>query len=181
MLERFSSTAREAVQQARIQARSLHQGYIGTEHLLLALTAGQSGIAARVLEAHGVTQQSLRGAIVAASDDGLDPEALATVGIDLDAVRAAAEASFGPGVLDVPAGSASEPGRTPFTRPAKKSLELALREAVHQQHREIDSGHLLLGIIRADEGLGTRILKDLGQDLDALRAEVLALPRGEAV
>ena len=34
------------------------------------------------------------------ADDGLDPDALATLGIDLEQVRAATEARLGPGALD---------------------------------------------------------------------------------
>jgi ATP-dependent Clp protease ATP-binding subunit ClpA len=194
-LERFSDTARGAVRQARDQAHGLHHDYIGTEHLLLALLTGDGGIATRVLQAHGVSQETVRAAIVDESGEDLDREALATLGIDLDVVRAAVEASLGPGALDAPASSAPGGGRQPFTRsinparrpvgpwftrPAKKSLELALREAVQHHRREIDSGDLLVGIIRAEGGLGARILEKLGQDLETLCAEAVAAPRTEA-
>lgn len=195
MLERFSDTARGAVRQARDHAHSLHHDYIGTEHLLLALLTREDGIATRVLQAHGVSQDTVRDAIVEASDENLDREALATLGIDLDAVRAAVEASLGPGALDAPAPSAPDGGRspfprsisparrsvgTPFTRPAKKSLELALREAVQHHRSVIDSGDLLVGVIRADGGHGARILENLGQDLETLCAEAVAVRRDEA-
>lgn len=189
MLERFSGTARAAVRDAHEQAFILHHGYVGTEHLLLALMANGNGIAARVLQAHGISHEALRDAINDASDDDLDGEALATLGIDLDAVRAAVEASLGPGVLDAPPPPAPGGSRLPFvrqpvglrfTRPARKTLELALREAVAHHRREIDSGDLLVGILRADGGLGAQVLENLGQDLDALLAEAAAAPRENA-
>jgi hypothetical protein len=194
-LERFSDQARGAVRHARDHAHSLHHDYIGTEHLLLALLTGEDGIAAKVLQTHGVSQETVRDAIVDESDEKLDRQALATLGIDLDAVRAAVEASLGPGVLDAPAPSAPDGGRspflrsinparrsvgTPFTRPARKALELALREAVQHHRPVIDSGDLLVGIIRAEGGHGAQVLQNLGQDLETLCAEAVAVRRDEA-
>jgi hypothetical protein len=79
---------------------------VGGEHLLLAaVTAGQP--ASAVLSAHGVTPELVEEEIVrrvglgagAGLFGGLDKDALATIGIDLDAVRARIEASFGPQAL----------------------------------------------------------------------------------
>jgi ATP-dependent Clp protease ATP-binding subunit ClpA len=54
MFERFTDRARASVVLAQEQARRLHHGYIGTEHLLLGLLAETEGVAARVLGAMGV-------------------------------------------------------------------------------------------------------------------------------
>ena len=48
MFERFTTEARTAVVRAQTEARSLGHGWIGTEHLLLALLADGDGRAARV-------------------------------------------------------------------------------------------------------------------------------------
>ncbi|MDE7251676.1 MAG: ATP-dependent Clp protease ATP-binding subunit [Acetatifactor sp.] len=50
----YTDKAKEALAQAAKCARSLKQGYIGTEHILVGLLAEQSGVAAKVLEENGV-------------------------------------------------------------------------------------------------------------------------------
>ena len=55
MFERFTDRARTVVVLAQEQARSLSHHYIGTEHLLLGLLAEGNGVAAKVLEAAGIT------------------------------------------------------------------------------------------------------------------------------
>jgi ATP-dependent Clp protease ATP-binding subunit ClpA len=106
MFERFTDDARAVVALASEHARRLGHRYIGGEHLLLAaVTAGQP--ASEVLSAHGVTPEFVEEEIVrrvglgagAGLFGSLDSEALATIGIDLDAVRARIEASFGPQAL----------------------------------------------------------------------------------
>lgn len=160
MFERFCDDARAAVVRAQTEARALGHGWIGTEHLVL----GAHAVA-------GLDPGELRVEVrrASASGDGLDGRALATLGIDLDAVRDRVEAAFGPGAL---AGGRPTAGRLLFTAQAKKALELALREAVSLGSREIRAEHLLLGILRAGDGLGARLLAAHGVTADALRARV---------
>ena len=110
MFERFSDGARHVVVQAQHDARRLGHHYIGCEHLLLA-AAGASEPASAVLRDQGVTPERVeaeilrtvgRGAAAGPADPlrGLDREALAAIGIDLDVVRARLEAAFGPDALD---------------------------------------------------------------------------------
>ena len=102
MFERFTDDARTVVRLASEHARRLGHRYVGGEHLLLAaVTADQP--AGAVLCAHGVTPELVEEEIVrrvglgagAGLFGGLDKDALATIGIDVDAVRARIEASFG--------------------------------------------------------------------------------------
>lgn len=65
-------------------------------------------------------------------------------------------------------------GPIPFTDRSKKSLELALREALQLGHNYIGTEHLLLGVIRQGEGAAAEILASLGLDLDAARKAVLS-------
>jgi hypothetical protein len=106
MFERFTDDARALVPLAVEHAIRLGHRYVGGEHLLLAaVTVGQP--ASAVLSAHGVTPELVEEEIVrrvglgagAGLFGGLDKDALATIGIDLDAVRARIEASFGPQAL----------------------------------------------------------------------------------
>lgn len=60
MLERFSDQACRAVVRARDEARALNHGWIGTEHLMLALIGEDSGMAAQVLESLGISLDAAR-------------------------------------------------------------------------------------------------------------------------
>jgi ATP-dependent Clp protease ATP-binding subunit ClpA len=173
MFERFTTPARESVRRAQEEARELRHPGIGTEHLLLGI-ASVEGPAAKVLAARGLTPDVLRRRLVVLTDDGLDPDALATVGIDLEQVRQATEAHLGPGALDKRRPPVKG-GHLPLTKSAKKALELSLREALHLKSGEIGTGHLLLGLLREGEGLAVRLLVESRIDPDTLRADVTAL------
>lgn len=60
-------------------------------------------------------------------------------------------------------------GDIPFTPRAKKVLELAIEEARLLGHNYIGSEHLLLGIIREDEGVAGKVIRNLGANLLAAR------------
>jgi ATP-dependent Clp protease ATP-binding subunit ClpA len=106
MFERFTDSARQVVVQAQSQARQLGHGFIGCEHLLLALVSLDEPAAA-VLRDHGLTPERTRAEVTRLVGPGrtvsllagLDREALASIGIDLDAVRSRIEATFGPDAL----------------------------------------------------------------------------------
>jgi len=127
MFERFTDDARTLVVHAQHHARRLGHRYIGCEHLLLAaVSAGQP--ASAVMCAHGLTPQLVEEEIVrrvglgagAGLFGGLDRDALATIGIDLDAVRARIEASFGPQALANAAQAVTGgPRRRPGPRPPR--------------------------------------------------------------
>ena len=162
MFERFTKSAREVVVRAQAEGRSLGHERIGTADLLLGV-AGGNGRAARVLAEHGATREALRSRAAGAAIDG---EALAAIGIDLDEIRRRAEASFGPGALE--RGRRVRGGHVPFTPEAKKSLELALREAIAAGDKEIGAEHVLLGLLR--EGGASALLQGAGADPGAVRA-----------
>jgi ATP-dependent Clp protease ATP-binding subunit ClpA len=180
VFERFHQDARRAVVRAHHEVVRAGQDQIGCEHLLLGLLA-EPGPAAAALSAAGLELTALRAHLPRGSrpePDPLDADALASVGIDLDAVRQAADAVFGPGALDragpATSGRARKLGRIRITADAKKALELALRAAVSHRHREISSGHLLIGIIDQGDNGALDMLAASTVDTAALRADVLA-------
>jgi ATP-dependent Clp protease ATP-binding subunit ClpA len=173
MFERFTFEARQTVVGAQHEARRLHSGRIGTEHLLLALLI-QPTPSAAVLTRHGLGRDEVTEAVRRYVGDGdLDAEALTALGIDLDAVRSTVEASFGPGALDRPSGSRVG-GHIPFTPRAKKVLELSLREAIAMKSKSIADGHIALGLLREGEGLAMKVLADRGVDTVELRRDLTA-------
>ena len=90
----------------------------------------------------------------------VDPAVLAT-----DVVETA-----GRGQGELPAS-----GHIPFTPPAKKSMELALREALQLKHDYIGTEHLLLGNLRESDGIGAQVLRNHGITLEAVRLQILTL------
>ncbi len=172
MFERFTTQAREVVSRAQEEARELRHPFLGTEHLLIGMASGD-GPAAQVLAAHHLSPDHLRQRLQALVDGGLDPEALATLGIDLDRVKEATEAHLGPGALDK-ALPPMKGGHLPVSKRGKKALELSLREALRMKSGEIGSGHLLLGLLREGGGMGVRLIRDARIDPAVLHDEVIA-------
>jgi ATP-dependent Clp protease ATP-binding subunit ClpA len=176
MFERFTDRARQVVNGAQREAEGLGHRYVGTEHLLLAILNLDGGIAHDVLIETGVSAEGVRQAI--RREIQTDAEALEAIGIDLNAIKAKLEESFGPGALEpeVPPTRRGLFGRKvsagPFTPRAKKVLELGLREALRLKHNYIGTEHLLLGLIREGEGLAAQIMHQAGVPFDALRRDL---------
>ena len=151
MFERFTRSARAAVVWAEESGRRTGAHHIGSADVLLGAVNVESSVAARALARLGIEPGSLAECVHSLDADALDAEALAGIGIDLDAVRSQVEATFGAGALDP---DAARPRRTaghiPFDLAAKKMLELALREAIRFKSKGIDTGHLLLAAARLD-------------------------------
>jgi ATP-dependent Clp protease ATP-binding subunit ClpA len=178
MFERFTDKARATLTLAQAEAGALGHNFLGTEHLLLGLLQ-TDGVAARVLAAEGLTPVGVRDEIrvIVGSGPGTDADALRSIGIDLDEVRAAVEESFGPGALDRPVRSGKRK-RSWSSGPAyaprmKKVLELSLREALDLGHGYIGTEHLLLAVVREGAGVAAQILVR-HTDLSTLRPKVLA-------
>jgi len=200
VFERFTQESRAIVVGAQEQARRLHHGYVGCEHLLLALTDTATPTSALFADA-GATPGRVEGALAEllgpAALRGDDRAALAALGIDLDEVRKAVEANFGPGSLDHPLprrrrrwrgdrfrrrrGSCSPMfGHLPFTPRAKRALELSLREAIRLKHNSIGVEHIALGLLRCDDTMAWRVLRRLGVEPADLRHAVVESLRRSA-
>lgn len=183
MFERFTEPARRSVVLATEDARERRQTQIRTENVLIALYDSPSSPAALLLRAAGVERGDVDADITRMQrGEGPDPEALATLGIDLDEVRRQAEEAFGPGALErTRAARGRWPGgHIPFDRSTRKSLELALREALRLGHSSIGSEHILLGLLHTETGAAHHILTGRGVTLDGMRRAVEEFGRGAA-
>ncbi len=78
----------------------------------------------------------------------------------------------------VGAGEEVTSGQIPFTPRAKKVLELALREALSLGHNYIGTEHILLGLVRENEGVAARILADFDADSEKIRNEIIRMLSG---
>ena len=98
MSEHFDREARRVIVHAQLHARRLGHHYVGCEHLLLAAVSSDEP-AGEILRAHGLTPDRVEELIVQRAGLGagpglfadLDSDALAAIGIDVEAVRAHAE------------------------------------------------------------------------------------------
>lgn len=72
-------------------------------------------------------------------------------------------------------------GQLPFTPRVKKVLEYAMEEARALGHNYIGTEHLLLGLLREQEGVAAQVLLNLGVKLEDVREEVIGLLGSEAV
>ncbi len=97
--------------------------------------------------------------------EGVAARALENFGLSLETGRREVAAIVSPG-------PAAPSGHIPFTPRAKKTLELALREALQLSHNYIGTEHILLGLMREGEGVAAQVLREHG-DLLAIRSAVL--------
>jgi ATP-dependent Clp protease ATP-binding subunit ClpC len=133
-----------------------------TDQARQAVVLGQDE-ATRLNHHHIGTEHLLAGLL--REERGAAARALEASGVSLDAVRERTEALTGPG-------QGPPRGHIPFTPRAKKSFELALREAA-RLGRDIGTGHLLLGLLGQADCAAVQVLGSLGMDLAAFRARVI--------
>ena len=105
--------------------------------------------------------------------EGIAAKALTAKGVSLDDTRKQVEEMIGKG-------TAAPNGHIPFTPHAKQVLELSLREALQLGHSYIGTEHILLGLIREGEGVGTQVLIKMDVDLGELRSTTIDLIRGNS-
>jgi ATP-dependent Clp protease ATP-binding subunit ClpA len=142
MFERFTKEARAVALAAQDEAAERGDRKVEAEHLLLAL-AGR-GVA------------------------GLEHDAIATA-LDDEQRRSLAAVGVSAEDFDVRPAIATV-ARLRFGTSAKRALELSLRVALERDDRRIDSGHVLLALLRAEAGTVPRALAIAGLDPDEVRA-----------
>lgn len=146
--DKFTDKARKVLVLAQEEARMLHQPYVGTEHVLLALMKEQDGLAAQALDKLGVKYD--------------------------DAVQCVRQIVSIDETADVS-------GHLSFTPRVKRVLENSLREAMQMGKSYISTEHLLLGIVRENEGTAIDVLARLGVTGDAIRSALNDLVGQSAV
>ena len=169
---------------AREEAERRHQYYLGPEHLLLGLLVeddnpavrelrthgvpvevGDDNLAARVLRAHGLNSATVRAGIDRLVAEGVlpgpqpsDAELLATLGIDLDAVMARLDDSFGREAYYYAAQNVRLRPTQPFPRAPGAGTPLIcwrvfvlVREEAAARGEDITPAHWLLALLRDAE------------------------------
>jgi ATP-dependent Clp protease ATP-binding subunit ClpC len=102
---------------------------------------------------------------------GVAANVLKNLDIDLRKIRLEVEkiVQFGPG------GEQVVMGKLPHTPRAKKVIEYSVEEARNLNHNYVGTEHLLLGLLREQEGVAAQVLMNLGLKLEDVREEVLNL------
>src|SRR5688572_4632459 len=102
---------------------------------------------------------------------GVAANVLKNLDVDLRKIRLEVERIVQP----VAGGDQVVMGRLPHTPRAKKVIEYPIQEARHPNHNYVGTEHLLLGLLREQEGVAAQVLMNLGLKLEDVREEVLNL------
>ena len=126
--------------------------------------------AAKIGNSHASTEHILLGLI--AEGEGVAATAMRNMGLNLEALKAEL-------LKNIPREGSPEPdGTIPLSPSGKRAIEFAYQEAQAFGVNFIGTEHLLLGVIRENEGLAARILASHGVDLIKARSEILRLMGG---
>src|ERR1043165_3191717 len=100
---------------------------------------------------------------------GIGANVLKNLDIDLRKIRLEVEkiVQAGPDMVTM--------GKLPQTPRAKKVIEYSIEEARTLNHNYVGTEHLLLGLLREQEGVAAQVLMNLGLKLEDVREEVLNL------
>src|SRR5215475_2063280 len=100
---------------------------------------------------------------------GVAANVLKNLDIDLRKIRLEVEklVQSGPDMVTM--------GKLPQTPRAKKVIEYAMEEARNLNHNYVGTEHILLGLLREQEGVAAQVLMNLGLKLEDVREEVLTL------
>jgi ATP-dependent Clp protease ATP-binding subunit ClpA len=142
----FTRRARRVLEAARTESASLGHDYVGTEHILLGLLRVGDSTGAKILSGAGVEAVAVRERIVSLLS--------------------------GPGRRGMPASGYRSPIFERFTEPSRQVVVLAQDEARRLKHNYIGTEHILLGLLREEEGLAARVLESLGITPEEMRARV---------
>ena len=100
---------------------------------------------------------------------GVGANVLKNLGVDLRKVRMEVEkrVKAGPDMVTM--------GKLPQTPRAKKVVEYSIEEARNLNHNYVGTEHILLGLLREQDGVAAQVLMNLGLKLEEVREEVLNL------
>ena len=148
--DRFTTPARGVLRRAQEEAQRLGHHWIGTEHLMLGLVGEEHGTAAQAPKVLGVS-------------------GLLALRQEVDSIIRANRPTRS-GVSE--AGPPQHVGLTPR---AKRVIELSVEEARRLNHHYVGTEHVLLGLLREGQGIGSILLERRGVGLEGAREQVLRI------
>ena len=166
MFIRFTDRSRRCVKAAFEEARMLGHDSLGDEDLLLGILRADEGAGAEALSSLGVTLEGAR----EGSEEMLS-DALSSIGISLEDLRREAGDAF---EMRLP-----DDRRIPFSPRAKNALVGARKEMRRLGDNYLGTEHVLLGILRIQDGTAIRILASMGVSAETVEDRLFEL-RGRA-
>jgi ATP-dependent Clp protease ATP-binding subunit ClpC len=146
---KLNDEARATLALAEREARGLRHGYVGTEHVLLAL-----------LQTGGDDLAML----------------LRIMGLSADSVRQEIARIVTPGPQD---GAPAADAPLPLTPRVSRSIESAAAIVASIGQKQIGTKHLLLGLFKESDGIAAKVMFNLGLKPDDVRAEMLKVRLGQ--
>ncbi len=100
---------------------------------------------------------------------GVGANVLKNLGVDLRKARLEVEklVKSGPEIIEM--------GKLPQTPRAKRVIEYAIAEARHLGHNYVGTEHIVLGLLREQDGVAAQVLMNLGMKLEDVRDEIMNL------
>ena len=166
MFTRYRDRSRDSVEAAFEEARMLGHDSLGDEDLLLGILRADEGAGAEALASLGVTLEGAR-----EGSEELLSDALSSIGISLEDLRREAGDAF---EMRLP-----DDRRIPFSPRAKNALVEARKEMRMMGDNYLGTEHVLLGILRIQDGTAIRILASMGVSPETLEDRLFEL-RGRA-
>ena len=142
MYEKLTDRAHTVMQFANQGALHRNHEYIGTEHILLGLIKEDGGVVSCVLKNLGIDRGRIRQEVDKLVERGPTLSTLGTL------------------------------GKLPQTPRARKVVEYSIEEARSLGHNYIGTEHILLGLLREQEGVAAQVLLNLGMRVDVTRTEI---------
>jgi ATP-dependent Clp protease ATP-binding subunit ClpC len=159
---RFTDRSRGSVEAAFEEARMLGHDSVGDEDILLGILCADEGIGAAALRSLGVTLEDAR-----EESEEMLSLALSYIGISLEDTRREAGDAF---EMSLPVGRG-----IPLSPRGKKALVEARKEMRRLGDGYLGTEHVLLGILRDEDGTAIRMLANMGVSPEALEDRILEL------
>jgi ATP-dependent Clp protease ATP-binding subunit ClpC len=143
MFEKFTERARKVMSLSRQSAQRENSEFIGTEHILLGLIEEGGGVACKVLKILKVEPQKITD--------------------EVKKMLTTDRSSMPVAIM----------GQLPFSPRSKRVIELAGEAMAQLGNDVVGTEHLLLGILKENEGIAAQALINLGFKLDVVRDTIL--------
>lgn len=170
----FSPAAGRMFERSLAEAKRCGHDYLGTEHLMLGILSGKTGAAVQMLKELGPGLGKLRKHVLSFI---VPAEGLSEAPGEQAEVEKPEDTGGGTtGSDELPA-----PIQERATQRVHKCIQNARREAARQGLDEVGSEHLLLGMLRDENGVACSVLKKLGLDFESIREELSRSPSSGTV
>ncbi len=141
-MKKFSPKVKEVISRSRNEALRLGHDYIGTEHLLLGITARTESLPCKIMDSLDVSSNELRQLVEESVFRKKPPKAHLNV------------------------------GELPLDKHAARIIKVAFLEARQMKSESIGPEHLVLSILKDKDNRAFKILREFDVDYEAFRSEL---------